>query len=33
MKHADDLIENKKELGEKFKKFLIACDDYMNSLV
>jgi len=33
MRQTDDLIENKKELGEKFKKFLIACDDYMNSLV
>lgn len=33
MKQTDDLIENKKELGEKFKKFLTACDDYMNSLV
>lgn len=33
MRQTDDLIENKKELGEKFKKFLTACDDYMNSLV
>ena len=33
MKQTDDLIENKKELGAKFKKFLTACDDYMNSLV
>jgi superfamily I DNA/RNA helicase len=33
MRQTDDLIENKKELGTKFKKFLTACDDYMNSLV
>ena len=33
MKQTDDLIENKKELGNKFKIFLTACDDYMNSLV
>ena len=32
-KQTSDLIENKKELGEKFKIFLTACDDYMNSLV
>ena len=33
MNLTDDLIENKKELGNKFKIFLTACDDYMNSLV
>ena len=33
MRQTDDLIENKKELGDKFKIFLNACDDYMNSLV
>lgn len=33
MKQTDDLIENKKELGNKFRVFLTACDDYMNSLV
>ncbi len=33
MKHTDDLIENKKELGEKFKLFLKACDDFINSMV
>jgi hypothetical protein len=33
MKLTNDLIENKKELGEKFRKFLTTCDDYMNSMV
>jgi hypothetical protein len=33
MKLTTDLIENKKELGEKFRKFLTTCDDYMNSIV
>ena len=33
MKQTHDLIENKKEMGEKFKKFLTACDDYINSMV
>ena len=33
MKQTNDLIENKKELGDKFKIFLNACDDYMDSLV
>jgi hypothetical protein len=32
-RQTDDLIENKKELRNKFKIFLTACDDYMNSLV
>ena len=33
MKLTNDLIENKKELGEKFRKFLTTCDDYMNNMV
>jgi hypothetical protein len=33
MKDADDLIENKKVLGEKFKKFIDTCDVYLKSLV
>jgi hypothetical protein len=33
MKQTNDLIENKKEMGEKFKFFLKACDDYINSMV
>jgi len=33
MRYTNNLIENKKELGEKFRKFLITCDDYMNSMV
>ena len=33
MKQSDDLIESKKELGNKFKVFLNACNDYMNKLV
>ena len=32
-KLTNDLIENKKALGDKFKIFLTACDDYMNRLV
>ncbi len=33
MKQTHDLIENKKEMGEKFKIFLSACDEYVKSLV
>jgi hypothetical protein len=32
-KSGDDLMKNKKELGEKFKLFLIACEDYLEKLV
>ncbi len=31
-KVSDDLIENKKELKEKYKLFLQECDKYINSL-
>lgn len=31
-KQSDDLIENKKELSEKFRVFLDACEDYINKL-
>jgi len=33
MKSTNDLIENKKELGEKFRTFLAVCDGYMKSLI
>ncbi len=33
MKHTDDLIENKTELRNKFRIFLSACDNYMDSMV
>jgi len=33
MKQTDDLIENKKELGNKFIVFMSACDDYIDNLV
>jgi hypothetical protein len=33
MKQTHDLIENKKEMGEKFKNFLVVCDDYIKSMV
>ncbi len=33
MRQTDDLIDNKKELGNKFKDFLSACDDYVNKMV
>jgi hypothetical protein len=33
MKQTNDLIENKKEMGERFKMFLAACDDYIKSMV
>ena len=33
MRQTHDLIENKKELGEKFKKFLTVCDDYLNRMI
>jgi len=28
-----DLVENKKELGEKYKLFLKTCDEYINNLI
>ena len=33
MRQTNNLIENKKEMGEKFKIFLTTCDEYMKSLV
>ncbi|MFH7326477.1 hypothetical protein [Desulfurivibrio sp. C05AmB] len=32
MSQTNDLIENKKEMGERFRKFLKACDDYINNM-
>jgi hypothetical protein len=33
MRQTNDVIENKKEMGEKFKKFLTVCDDHIKGLV
>jgi hypothetical protein len=33
MEHTRDLIENKKQLAEKFNLFLKTCDEFINSLV
>jgi len=33
MRHTDNLIENKKELGEKYSLFLQACEKYLNNLL
>jgi len=33
MKHTNNLIENKKELGEKYVLFIQACEEHLNNLI